>query len=52
MGNHVHLMAVPEHREGLARAIGLCHQRYASPPAARRLQRSLLNSLSRKQEQA
>jgi len=35
MGNHVHLIAVPEHKEALARAVGLCHQRYASAVNAR-----------------
>ena len=35
MGNHVHLIAVPEHRDSLARAVGLCHQRYASAVNAR-----------------
>ena len=35
MGNHVHLIVVPEHKDALARGIGLCHQRYASAVNAR-----------------
>lgn len=35
MGNHVHLVVVPGHKDALARGIGLCHQRYASAVNAR-----------------
>ena len=31
----MHLIAVPDHKDALARGIGLCHQRYASAVNAR-----------------